>query len=346
MKITRENYESFFMDYIEGNLPENMIDQFLDFLNQNPDLKEELHQFEEVTLPEESVVFQEKQLLHKSLASDKQLLDNKAIAYLEGDMDIHESRAFGAYLNQHPELQKEYKQLEKTRLVPDFSVRYTAKNKLYHKPTRTVVMTWVARAAAVVVLLWGIRSLIETPNKTEIAQNKVEFATTKQAEIQPKTPSRTEKQQEVSIHEKEKPVKITDPVKTSPKNKPIQEKIKETQPIYTEINAEKRSSLAELHSIGARLESAENLQLAIRQTNVTRINEAQHALSVEEFLALRVRKASKDGLFSAQRLARLGLNVASELSGERIGYKEKDGKITSVEFESKLMAFSIPLEKK
>jgi hypothetical protein len=51
-------------------------------------------------------------------------------------------------------------------------------------------------------------------------------------------------------------------------------------------------------------------------------------------------------LFSVQRLARLGLNVASEISGERIGYKEIDGKITSVEFESKLMAFSIPLEKK
>ena len=52
MKITRDNYESFFIDYIEGNLPENMIDQFLDFLNQNPDLKEELHLFEEVNLPE------------------------------------------------------------------------------------------------------------------------------------------------------------------------------------------------------------------------------------------------------------------------------------------------------
>ena len=69
-------------------------------------------------------------------------------------------------------------------------------------------------------------------------------------------------------------------------------------------------------------------------------------MSVEEFLAMRAKKVGKEGLFSAQRLARLGLSVASELSGERIGYKEKDGKITSVEFESKLMAFSIPLEKK
>jgi hypothetical protein len=52
-----------------------------------------------------------------------------------------------------------------------------------------------------------------------------------------------------------------------------------------------------------------------------------------------------EGLHSAQRIARAGLGLASELSGDRIGYSEKDGKITSVDFESKLMAFSIPLKK-
>ena len=60
MIITRDNYESFFMDYLEGNLEENLIDQFLDFLKQNPDLKEELHLFEEVSLPVEYIVVQEK----------------------------------------------------------------------------------------------------------------------------------------------------------------------------------------------------------------------------------------------------------------------------------------------
>jgi hypothetical protein len=52
-----------------------------------------------------------------------------------------------------------------------------------------------------------------------------------------------------------------------------------------------------------------------------------------------------EGLSSAQRLVRTGLGIASELSGERIGYSVKDGKISSLEFESKLMAFSIPLKK-
>lgn len=345
--ITRDNYESYFVDYLEGNLPESEIDQFLDFLNQNPDLKEELHQFEEVNLPEENIVFQDKQQLLRSSADAKQLTENKVIAYIEGDMEIHESRAFEAYLEQHPELQKEYQQFEKTRLIPDLSIRYTAKNKLYHKPARTVVMTWVARAAAVVVLLWGISSLIQTPNKTEIAQNKVELTQGHSKGSLVENKETTEKQATSTIQGKVKSANITKPAKVKPEAKSVQEKTKKQQTLPQGNTEEKPALLATLPAIDARLENQEEIHLATRQTNtITRINEATKTMSVEEFLAMRAKKAGKEGLFSVQRLARLGLNVASELSGERISYKEKDGKITSVEFESKLMAFSIPLEKK
>lgn len=345
--ITRDNYESYFVDYLEGNLPESEIDQFLDFLNQNPDLKEELHEFEEVVLPEANVVFQDKQRLRRSSADERQLLENKAIAYLEGDMDIHESRAFEAYLEQHPELQKEYQQFEKTRLIPDLSIRYGAKNKLYHKPARTVVMTWVARAAAVVVLLWGINSLIQTPNKTEIAQNKVELTQDHGKESQAENQEKTEKKPAFLIQEKVKPANVTKHVKVKQEAKSVKEETEKQQTLPQGKTEEKPALLAALPAIDARLENQEEIHLATRPTNtITRINEAPRTMSVEEFLAMRAKKVGKEGLFSAQRLARLGLSVASELSGERIGYKEKDGRITSVEFESKLMAFSIPLEKK
>jgi len=78
---------------------------------------------------------------------------------------------------------------------------------------------------------------------------------------------------------------------------------------------------------------------------VEKINDP-NIMTVEEFLASRAKKASNEGLLSAQRIFRTGLSVASELSGDRIGYRVENGKISSVEFESKLMAFSIPLKKK
>ena len=108
------------------------------------------------------------------------------------------------------------------------------------------------------------------------------------------------------------------------------------------------TALAQITPIEPKLdqEPAETQLAFSHEANVMKINDHQNVLTVDEFLAMQAKKVAKEGLFSAQRIARLGLNLASEISGERIGYEIKDGKIASVGFESKLMAFSIPLEKK
>lgn len=343
MKITRDNYESFFMDYLEGNLHESMIDQFLDFLNQNPDLKEELHLFEEVNLPEEHVVFQKKQQLHKSAADENRRLENTVVAYLEGDLDTDENKAFETYLAGHPELKKEYDLYAKTRLTPDSGIKYPEKRKLYRKSGATIVMNWIARAAAVLVLIWGINSVIQTQNTQDSGKGIQELA-----EVSPKPVSTVKKadseksNQETAVPVKNKAEKAID----------IQEKTnvapKETLPVDLNQTDRDLIVLAQITPIVPQLDQEPvEAQLAFSPSvNVMKINEAKKVMSVEEFLASRAKKVGKEGLFSAQRIARLGLNLASEISGERIGYQMKDGKIASVDFESKLMAFSIPLEKK
>lgn len=341
MKITRDNYESFFIDYIEGNLHESMIDQFLDFLNQNPDLKEELHLFEEINLPGEHVVFQEKQQLHKNAADENRRLENTVVAYLEDDLDADENKAFENYLAAHPELKKEYDLFAKTRLTPDSGIKYPEKRKLYRKSGATIVMNWVARAAAVLVLIWGINSVIQTQNTQESGKGIQELA-----EVSPKLVSTVKKaeseksNQEIAIPVKNKPEKaILEQAKVEPQ---------ETQPIDLNPTERDLTALAQITPIIPQLdEEPVEAQLAFSsEVDVIKINEAKNVMSVEEFLASRAKKMGKEGLFSAQRIARLGLNLASEISGERIGYQMKDGKIASVDFESKLMAFSIPLEKK
>jgi len=345
MKITRDNYESFFIDYIEGNLPESLIDQFLDFLNQNPDLKEELHLFEEVNLPQESVVFQEKKHLYKSSADENRRLENIAIAYLEGDWDADENKTVEAYLSSNPEFKREYDLFAKTQLRPDFKIKYPEKQKLYRKSGTTIAMNWVARAAAVILLAWGINSVIQTPNSPESQKTKTELA-----QVAPKaSPTSSVKKPESENQIQE----TADPAKSkSGKVNTIQKKTKtepeETRPVESPATSRDLTALAQIDPIIPKLEQEPTeTQLAFsRSINVMRINESKNVMSVEEFLANRVQKVGKEGLFSAQRIARLGLNLASEISGERIGYEVKNGKITSVDFESKLMAFSIPLEKK
>jgi len=342
MKISRDNYESFFMDYIEGNLHESMIDQFLDFLNQNPDLKEELHLFEEVNLPEEHVVFQGKNQLHKNMADENRRIENSVVAYLEGDLDADENKAFETYIAAHPELKKEYDLFAKTRLTPDSGIKYPEKRKLYHKSGATIVMNWVARVAAVLVLIWGINSVIQPQNQQESGKRNQELAEVSSNPGSTVKKSYAEKiDKETAVPEKNKPERAKD----------IQEQtkgeLKETLPVDLNHTERDMTALAQITPIVPQLDQEPvEAQLAFsRVVNVMKINETKNVMSVEEFLASRAKKVGKEGLFSAQRIARLGLNLASEISGERIGYSVKDGKIASVGFESKLMAFSIPLEK-
>jgi len=63
MNLNRNNYEAYFIDFLEGNLNPAHVDQFLEFISQNPDLKEELHWFELISRPTEQVSFQYKNKL-------------------------------------------------------------------------------------------------------------------------------------------------------------------------------------------------------------------------------------------------------------------------------------------
>jgi hypothetical protein len=125
-------------------------------------------------------------------------------------------------------------------------------------------------------------------------------------------------------------------------NKPVQNS--EVEMIFQERDL---TEMNEISPILAMLESETfETQLAVsREINVEKINDPR-ILTIDEFLASRAKKIGNEGINSVQRIFRTGLNVASELSGDRIGYNVKDGKVSSLEFETRLMAFSIPLEKK
>jgi len=184
-------------------------------------------------------------------------------------------------------------------------------------------------------------------NATGPQNQKQEFVAVTPKQAQPLKQAEPVKVSPVTVSQAQKqPIKMVEPlpendIYTARAEKPVEK----TSVIQEDTNRD-TVMLAAIAPIVAPLETPEETQLAFhRSVDVTKINEP-NVLTVDEFLAMRAKKMGKEGIFSVQRIARLGLNIASEISGERIGYKEKDGKITSVDFESKLMAFSIPLEKK
>ncbi len=347
MMITRDNYEPFFLDYLEGNLDENMIDQFLDFLELNPDLKEELHLFENIQLPEEQVVFAGKQHLYKSAHDEKAAFERKAVAFIEGDLKDEERESFETYIAGRPELQKEIGLFAKTRLVADTGIKFQNKQKLYRKSGTVVFMNWAARAAAVIVLVWGISSLFQTGNQQvgpgvvqEIASLKPKTTESANIQIEPKENI----QENTSV---EKPVVLADNKPTVRQKKTTRKQEQNPEP-GTDYPERDITEMNEIKPIYAMLEAEtdENRLAVSRSINIEKINDPRNIMSVEEFLASRAKKVTNEGFLSAQRILQTGLNVASEISGDRIGYSVKEGKVSSLEFESRLMAFSIPLQKK
>lgn len=350
MNITRDNYESFFLDYLEGNLEESMIDQFLDFLERNPDLKEELQLFENIRLPEEPVSFAGKKHLYKSPADEKEAFELKTIAWMEGDLKDEERQSFEAYLARHPELKKEAALMESTRLSADTAIRYPDKHKLY-KATGTVVMTkWLGRAAAVLVLLWGISTFFESEQQSvsptqprEVASVKVPpVAETPQTQGPVAANEAKTEQQTAALMASEK----AEPAKVSDQKAPADQQYEPAENVPLP-GARELEMMEEISPLMASLEDepVEAAELAVsRAFNTEKINEP-NVMTLDEYLAQRAKKATNEGLLSAHRILRAGLNVASELSGDRIGYTVKKGKVSTVGFESKLLAFSIPLEK-
>ncbi|HSH19412.1 MAG TPA: hypothetical protein VLA03_03115, partial [Draconibacterium sp.] len=182
MKITRNNYEAFFIDYLEGNLDNKMVDDFIEFLQQNPDLKEELSLFENVSIEQEKITFNKKELLLKEKYDSEKEFNNTAIAELEGDISSSEKAEFEKYLLAHPEKQKEANLFKLTKLHPDQSVTFSKKHKLYHRTAGKTIFLWSLRVAAVIIVALSVYNFIDNSSDQIITENKFAAITEKEPE--------------------------------------------------------------------------------------------------------------------------------------------------------------------
>ncbi len=99
MTISRDNYEVFFLDYIEGNLRAEMHEELQLFLQSNPDLAAELEEMQifqeqhDFTIGNEEFSFDDKNALKKTESTAQEdLIDELLAKELEGDL-IKEEKA-------------------------------------------------------------------------------------------------------------------------------------------------------------------------------------------------------------------------------------------------------------
>jgi hypothetical protein len=136
MKINKDNYEIYILDYYEGKLTPGVVRELFAFLEMNPEIKAEFDQFEEICIADASAVqFEFKESLKKINASTPILITTSNyreffIAAVEGDLSIAQKKQLEIFLAQHPNLNNDFHLFKIAKLSADTSIVYENKYKL------------------------------------------------------------------------------------------------------------------------------------------------------------------------------------------------------------------------
>ena len=148
--ITRENYEEFFLLYIDNELSlaeRSAVERFVD---EHADLREELEALLQCRVdPEQGPVYPYKNDLLKE--EHEELF----LSYVDGELDGKEKAALEQFVSRHPSDAVVLQQLLMTVSKPDLSVVFPDKESLYRtdERRRLVPLRWMRAGVAAAALV-------------------------------------------------------------------------------------------------------------------------------------------------------------------------------------------------
>jgi hypothetical protein len=158
INITRDNYEEYFLLYIDNELPAAAKKEIDTFLLLHPDLQEEFELLQGTKLEADSFVFNDKEaLLAGSFRKDA--TDESLLLFLDNELDENESKRVQFELDNNLVYYNSYQQLKAARLDPDEKIICPFKTELYHTDVNRRPVYWL-RIAAAAILLIGAGSLV------------------------------------------------------------------------------------------------------------------------------------------------------------------------------------------
>jgi hypothetical protein len=168
MKPDRSNYELWLIDWLDGNLDEVRTRQLMDFLDENPDLKEEADSLSMSSLePDKNASFLKKGL--KKTASDLPLsqVEYLSIAYLENDLSRDRQKDLEENISKNPESRKLFEAIQKTRLKPQEHSFVNKRILLKKTPAQKVFRLSVAALSAAAATTVIVVSFLILPKLSE-----------------------------------------------------------------------------------------------------------------------------------------------------------------------------------
>jgi len=158
MKINRNNYEVFIIDFFDDKLNVEKTSALMLFLDENPDLKEEFELLKQPLPKPEKIVFEKKEKLKKQVVKavaeiNEDNYENYFIGFYEGDLKNDEKTDLEIFLGLNGFLQKEFELFGKLKLQADASIYFPGKDSLKKKSELRIVYYAVSVAAIVLLFL-------------------------------------------------------------------------------------------------------------------------------------------------------------------------------------------------
>jgi hypothetical protein len=347
MKITRSNYESWFLDYLEGNLDSSLMDEFQVFLRENPDLAAELEMGALITLESnQEIHFDAKENLRKSVSDQQVEFEERAVAYYEGDLSLSERINFEASLSENSARAAEAEEFGRLKLIADKKVVYKNKEQLRRKVTIFPLWIKLASVAAMLLLAYllikpgnSVRPVnVQLADNIKNKESKGVVVPEKKVKMEDKSTGRVQP----VVNPRPTPIAVPAKQKMNPAG---QKSEKNLVPAPNLRAPEVEPSLLKPRSIY--FGQNEEVELAVMTLRDTMEASREYQLSelLEEQLAA-IRNSDDREFLSTDHLGLSGLQLFAKLSGKRLtARKGENGTVRSVSYNSRLLAFSIPINR-
>ncbi|MEI7829054.1 MAG: hypothetical protein WCI31_04750 [Prolixibacteraceae bacterium] len=341
MKITMDNYESWFLDYMEEKLSPGEIMEVSSFLSQHPDLAEELENFLPILQPDNQLSFPGKEMLKRAVFDDPAHFETSAVSSIEGDLSSEEQIQLAKWLGNNPDHQKFMLDLVKCKLHPNLEIGYPAKARLKKRSIPMPIWIRLAAAAAVLVIVWlsfypkdrvstTTSSLANNAFQADLQKNPVENIT--RAKDLTSSSSKPINQKPITKRTNISHIRsIKAPLTV----------VAETRQKIVIPSLESKSSLVQSYNpdIAELMPIKENASLLA----------ASNDISLSDYLKIKQKELRSSGpkeYFTREEVTVAGLRLFSRLPGNHLtGRTGRDGRLTNISFKTQLLAFSIPVNR-
>jgi hypothetical protein len=164
--INLNNYEEYFLLYVDGELNAHGMKEVDDFVNNHSDLKSELEVLLATRLSPDDITIDKKELY--SFSMDKLTNEELLLSFIDDELSNEEKRKIQERISSGVAFQNEYELLLKTKLDPSEVIAYPNKEELYKRTRKIIPFSPWLRAAAIFILVAAGFIIYEKRSSVEI----------------------------------------------------------------------------------------------------------------------------------------------------------------------------------